>query len=150
MINAIKNNIIYDGEVLIEKFINGVELTVPVMRDRDKIITLPIVEIVSENFFYDFESKYTEGMSHHIIPARISCEMQKKINDLAIKAYAALYCSGIARVDFFATDTEAFVIEINTIPGMTATSLVPDSAKHAGISFDDLVERILLNAINNY
>lgn len=145
---AIAHNIDYDGEILIEKFITGTELTVPVMRDGDEMIALPIVEIVSENKFYDFESKYTTGMSHHIIPARISDDAAQSIEAYAKKAYAALNCSGVARIDFFVdAENRPYVIEINTIPGMTATSLVPDSAKAAGLSFEELVEKIVLQAM---
>lgn len=145
--NAIKNNIEYDNEILIEEFINGIELTVPVMKQGCSAIAFPIVEIVSENTFYDYESKYTEGMSHHIIPARVNEEAAEKISQYAVDAYNALSCSGIARVDFFIDkDNNPYVIEINTIPGMTATSLVPDSAKAAGINFDELVEKIVIEA----
>lgn len=148
LIKSIENNIDYDGEILIEEFIYGTELTVPVMYDNDKLITLPIVEIVSENAFYDFESKYTTGMSHHIIPARVSDDARDKINRYAIDAYKALSCKGVARIDFFIDkDNNPYVIEINTLPGMTATSLVPDSAKAAGISFDELVNRIVMQAL---
>ncbi len=145
---AIKNNIDYDGEILIEKFIKGIELTVPVMRDGEKTVAFPIVEIVSENKFYDFESKYTSGMSHHIIPARIPPRAAQNIEMYACKAYDALNCQGIARIDFFVDEeNRPYVIEINTIPGMTATSLVPDSAKAAGLSFEALVEKMVLQAL---
>lgn len=148
LIKSIENNIDYDGEILIEEFISGTELTVPVMYDNDKLIALPIVEIVSENAFYDFESKYTSGMSHHIIPARVSDDACDKINRYAIDAYKALSCKGVARIDFFIDkDNNPYVIEINTIPGMTATSLVPDSAKADGISFDELVKKIVMQAL---
>lgn len=145
---AIENNIDYDSEILIEKFIRGTEITVPVMQDGDKIKALPIIEIVSENAFYDFESKYTSGMSHHIIPARISPEAAKKTEEYALKAYSALSCRGVARIDFFIDEEgNPYVIEINTIPGMTATSLVPDAAKAVGMSFEDLAEKIVLEAL---
>lgn len=145
---AIENNIDYDGEILIEKFIRGTEVTVPVMQEGDKTVALPIIEIVSENAFYDFESKYTSGMSHHIIPARISPEAAKKTEEYALKAYSALSCRGVARIDFFIDEEgNPYVIEINTIPGMTATSLVPDAAKAVGMSFEDLAEKIVLEAL---
>ncbi len=148
LLGAIEKNIVYDGEILIERFICGMELTVPVMQDGDKTIVFPIVEIVSENAFYDFESKYTVGMSRHIIPARIPPETAKEIEVCAVKAYKALGCKGIARIDFFVdADLAPYVIEINTIPGMTATSLVPDSAKAAGISFEALVEKMVLQVL---
>ena len=148
LILAIENNINYDGEILIERFIKGTELTVPVMQDGGNCIALPIVEIVSENTFYDFESKYTAGMSHHIIPARIPDTAAKKIEEYAVSAYKALNCSGVARIDFFIDENNnPYVIEINTIPGMTKTSLVPDSAAHFGLSFGALVEKIIAGAL---
>lgn len=148
LVTAIKNNIDYDNEILIEEFINGVELTVPVMKENGKAVAFPIVEIVSENTFYDYESKYTEGMSHHIIPARVNKDAAEKISQYAVDTYNALSCSGIARVDFFIDkDNNPYVIEINTIPGMTATSLVPDSAKAAGVEFDELVKKIVVQTL---
>ena len=148
LITAIENNIIYDGEILIEEFITGTELTVPVMRDGNDVIAFPIVEIVSENDFYDFESKYTSGMSHHIIPARISEDSSKRISQYAIDSYKALSCNGVARIDFFIDKNEnPYVIEINTLPGMTSTSLVPDSAKAIGMSFDALAEKIVKDSL---
>lgn len=148
LIDSIQKNMQYDGEILLEKFIKGIELSIPVINDNGIIKSLPIVEIVSENAFYDFESKYTSGMSHHIIPARVSDDARDKINRYAIDAYKALSCKGVARIDFFIDkDNNPYVIEINTLPGMTATSLVPDSAKAAGISFDELVNRIVVQAL---
>ena len=151
LILAIERNVDFDGEILVEQFIKGIELTVPVIQDENgEIKTLPIVEIVSENTFYDYESKYTMGMSHHIIPANIPDTAAEKINHYAIEAYKALNCKGIARIDFFVDEkNNPYVIEINTIPGMTQTSLVPDSAKTAGMSFDELVEKIVLNGLLN-
>ena len=150
LIKSIETNINYDGEILVEEFINGKELTVPVMYDNNKLCALPIVEIVSENDFYDFESKYTVGMSHHIIPANVNSITSEHIYNYAINAYKALSCKGVARIDFFVDNkNDPYVIEINTIPGMTETSLVPDSARAAGISFDELVEKIVLQAFND-
>ena len=148
LILAIENNMSYDGEILIEKFIKGTELSVPVMQDGENTVAFPIIEIVSENTFYDFESKYTAGMSHHIIPARIPADAAKQIDAYAIAAYKALNCKGVARIDFFIDENNnAYAIEINTIPGMTKTSLVPDSARAVGISFAELVEKIIIQSI---
>lgn len=149
LVEAINNNINYDGEILVESFIKGTELTIPVMKENGENVVFPIIEIISENSFYDFESKYTVGMSHHIIPARINDKTAKEIEKYAKEAYEALGCLGMARVDFFADESgNPYVIEINTIPGMTDTSLVPDSARAQGVEFDDLVERIVAEALN--
>ena len=140
----------YDSEILLEEFLPGTEMTVPVIKDEEGIKILPIIEIVSENEFYDFESKYTAGMSHHIIPARISADVEEAIWQMAKDTYIAMNCDGLARVDFMLDkDGDPRVVEVNTLPGMTATSLAPDAAAHVGISFADLVEMILKTAVSS-
>jgi D-alanine-D-alanine ligase len=126
----------YDREVLIERFIKGKELTVGILQGRP----LPIIEIVPQKGFYDYQAKYTPGMTQYLCPARISDQKQNELGRLALKAYHALGCSSCARVDLFLSEEgEAFVTEVNTIPGMTETSLVPKAAAHVGISFPQLV-----------
>lgn len=132
----------YDSEVLVEKFIDGIEVTSTII-GNELTRVLPLIEITSANEFYDFESKYTPGMCNHIIPARIEKHLQDKVADLSERVYKSLSCRGYARVDFIIDKTgNPFVLEINTIPGMTEMSLVPDAARAAGISFEELVERI--------
>lgn len=129
--------------MLCEAFAHGVEITLPVM-GNDEAVTLPIIEITSENEFYDFESKYTEGMCRHIIPARISEEDAQRVVQIGKAAYSALGCEGLSRIDFIIDKSRGpMVIEINTLPGMTDMSLFPDSARHAGISFEELVTAIV-------
>ena len=139
------------GDMLLcEAFVDGVEITLPVMGNTDAI-TLPIIEITSENEFYDFESKYTEGMCKHIIPARISDEDAERVAEIGKAAYAALGCEGLSRIDFIIDKVRGpMVIEINTLPGMTDMSLFPDSARHAGISFEELVTSIVGYACNKF
>ena len=133
----------YGDEILAEAFLSGMELTVPVMGNEDPTV-LPIIEITSSGEFYDFQSKYTPGESRHIIPARIAPETKKAMEEIAGKAYLATGCRGLARVDFMMDETGApQVIEINTSPGMTATSLFPDAARHAGIDFPSLCEKLI-------
>jgi D-alanine-D-alanine ligase len=133
----------YDSEVLVEKFIDGIELTSTVI-GNDLTQVLPLIEITSVNEFYDYESKYTPGMCNHIIPARVSEEIHNTVANLSERVYHSLGCRGYARVDFIVDhDGNPFVLEINTIPGMTEMSLVPDAARAAGISFDELVEKIV-------
>ena len=133
----------YDEEILVEEFMKGKEITVGVLED----IPLPIIEIVPKSGFYDYQSKYTKGETEYIIPARIPREKYLYAQEISLKAFQALGCSGCARVDLM-TDEEGnpFVIDVNTMPGMTETSLLPKAALYAGISFEDLVERILLRA----
>lgn len=132
----------YGDRVLVERYLNGPEITVPLVGNADPR-TLPLIEITSENEFYDYEAKYTAGMCHHIIPARIEDTVAAEVCRRACEAYRLTACRGFARVDFI-IDRELgpCVVEINTIPGMTEMSLVPDSARAAGISFGALVEEI--------
>lgn len=133
----------YDDEILIEEMIEGVEITASVLGNRDPV-TLPLIEIVAASGVYDYASKYTVGMSEHIIPAQLPYALQSEIQHLAIRTYNALGCRGLSRVDFIIDkDLKPYVLEINTMPGMTATSLFPDAARAAGIEFPDLVEKIV-------
>ncbi len=139
------------GDMLLcEEFADGVELTLPVMGNGEPC-ALPIIEITSENEFYDFESKYTAGMCRHIIPARISELDAMRVTDIGVKAYLALGCSGLARIDFILDKKKGpMVIEINNLPGMTEMSLFPDSARYAGISFEELTEKIVIYGLERF
>lgn len=133
----------YDPEVLVEKFIEGTEVTSAVVGNEDPEV-LPLIEITSENEFYDFESKYTPGMCAHIIPARVEQSVQDRIADLSRVIYKTLNCRGCARIDFMIDKSgQPFMLEVNTIPGMTEMSLVPDAARAAGMSFEQIVDKIV-------
>jgi D-alanine-D-alanine ligase len=133
----------YDDEILIEAFVRGKEITVGILGE----IPLPVIEIAPKSGFYDYHSKYTKGETDYIIPARIPRERYLYAQQISFEAFRALGCSGCARIDLM-TDEEGnpFIIDVNTMPGMTETSLLPQAAAYAGISFEDLVERILLGA----
>lgn len=133
----------YSNSIVAEAFIDGDEFTVAVMDD----MAFPVIQIVSSTGKYDYYSKYAPGVAKHLCPAPISPELTKKMQDLALDVFHLCHCSGISRVDIM-TDKQGnpFVLEINTVPGMTATSLVPDAARAAGIEFPDLCERILQEA----
>lgn len=133
----------YGEQLMAEKFLSGVEVTLPII-GNEEICVLPDIEITSENEFFDYEAKYTEGMCHHIIPARIGEEDRARIVEIGKRAYAELDCCGLARIDFIVDRDEGpVIIEVNTLPGMTAMSLVPDAARAMGISFDKLCAKIL-------
>lgn len=137
----------YDREVLVEEFIKGRELTVAVWGNEEKQEALPIIEITTVTGRYDYVTKYKVGASTHIIPAPIPEEVTKKVKEIAIRAFAVCGCSGMARVDFMlGEDNQPYAIEVNTIPGMTETSLVPDAGRAAGIEFPELCARILAMA----
>lgn len=134
----------YGSEVLVEAFIEGRELTVAVLGDE----ALPIVEIVPRGGFYDYEAKYTAGQSTYTCPAELPEALGARIRDLGLHAARSLGCRGVSRVDFrLRPDGEPFCLEVNTIPGMTPTSLVPMAAAAKGISYDELVARMLELAI---
>lgn len=133
----------YDKSIVVESFIDGDEFTVAVMND----LAFPVIKIVSATGKYDYYSKYTPGVSTHLCPAPISEEQTKKMQDLALQVFHLCHCSGVARVDIMADkEGNPYVLEINTVPGMTATSLVPDAARAMGLSFEDLCEKILAEA----
>lgn len=147
--NAIKRAFEIDDLVVIESFIKGIELTVAILGNDDPI-ALPIIEIVPKGDFYDFESKYQPGGSEHICPARLSDELTAYIQEQAIKAHKALGCRGVSRSDFIVDESEKpWILETNTIPGMTATSLLPDAARAAGITFPELCTKLIEYALEN-
>jgi len=148
IMNAIKSALTYSDEVVIEKYIDGIQLTVAVIGNQNPVI-LPPIEITSKNDFYDYESKYTPGMCEHIIPARIEEQLNHKIEEISKQVYEKMGCRGFARIDFM-VDREGnpFVLEVNTIPGMTEMSLVPDAARAAGFTFESLVDKIIKLAVN--
>ena len=146
--DAIEEVFKYGDIMLAEQFVTGVEISVPVVGNENPDV-YPIIEIVPTSEFYDFESKYTPGMSQHIIPARISEKAAANVNKYAKEAYEKTGCRGVSRIDFIIDENDnPYVIEINTVPGMTATSLVPDSARHLGIEFPQLVDKIVKLALN--
>jgi D-alanine-D-alanine ligase len=136
----------YDDQVIIEQFISGMEVTASVLGTRDPEV-LPLIEIVADAGFYDYAAKYSKSLSHHIIPARVAPETALQIERIALRAYRALNCRQFARVDFMISrENIPYVLEVNTIPGLTETSLFPDSAKAVGISFPDLVAGLVSEA----
>lgn len=133
---------ILDRTVLIEEYIEGKELTVSVLNGR----ALPIIEIVPKSGFYDYHAKYTVGQTEYLLPAPLDAALTRQIQQVSEKIYRHLDCRGAARVDFMLREREFYCLEVNTIPGMTETSLLPKAAAEAGLSFEQLVEQILLDA----
>ncbi|HAG50187.1 MAG: D-alanine--D-alanine ligase [Deltaproteobacteria bacterium GWC2_42_51] len=140
---AVEKALEYDDTVLIEEFIRGRELTVGILGSR----TLPIIEIKPKSGLYDFNAKYTKGMTDYIVPAQLSKELNRRLSSIALRAFDVLGCSGVGRVDIMLDNrNRPYVLEVNTIPGMTELSLLPKAAASAGIGFSNLVEEILLDA----
>lgn len=141
---AVRKAFRYSEWAVVEKFVPGTEVTVAVLGTK----ALPVIEILPVNEFYDFDSKYTPGHSAHIIPARIPASSRTKAQTLSLKAGKALGCQDYYRVDLIVPPKgEPQILEVNTAPGMTSTSLVPDAAKAAGIAFPVLLKRIALMAL---
>ena len=136
-----------DEEILIESFLDGKEVSVGVIEYQGKIEVLPITEIVSENDFFDYEAKYN-GKSKEITPARISEVEKKKVINTARKVYRVLNMSGFSRSEFILVNGEPYFLEINTVPGMTEESLLPQQAKEASISLTDLFDNAIQMALN--
>lgn len=144
---ALENGIKYDTHVLVERYVRGIELTIGVLENQDGLPEpLPVVEIVPRSKYYDYESKYADGGSEHIIPARIDAELTRAAQSQAVMCHQTLGCRGMSRTDMILADGILFVLEVNTIPGMTPTSLLPQAAAHAGIAFPDLLDRIIGSA----
>ena len=135
-----------DSEILIESFLDGTEVSVGIIQYRGETKVLPITEIVSENDFFDYEAKY-EGKSQEITPARISLALQDKVEKVAKKVYEILNISGFSRSEFIFVDSEPYFIEINTVPGLTEESILPQQAQVAGISLAELFESAIAAAL---
>jgi D-alanine-D-alanine ligase len=134
----------HDTTAIVETYIQGIEITGGVL-GNDDLQALPLIEIIpNRNFeFFDYEAKYTAGATQEICPARISPALTEKAQSYAMMAHRALFCKGYSRSDMMLRGEEIFVLETNTIPGMTATSLLPQAAKVAGISFGQLLDRLI-------
>jgi D-alanine-D-alanine ligase len=145
---ALDTALAFDEDVLIEEFIDGIEITGPVLGNSE-LQCLPLVEIVPTSGFYDYEAKYTPGATDEIVPARLSPEVTRKAMELAIRSHHALGCRGFSRTDMIVSTRGIFVLEVNTIPGMTPTSLLPRSAAAAGIPFPKLLDRMIELALEN-
>ncbi|HAY33935.1 MAG TPA: D-alanine--D-alanine ligase [Bacteroidetes bacterium] len=138
--NSIELAFHYSDKVIIEKYIKGRELTVPVIGDE----AFPVIEIRPKDGFYDYEHKYTKGMTEYFCPAEIPAEVESLAKETALKAHKALGCSVYSRIDFMLDDkNDLYCLEVNTLPGMTETSLVPKSALANGMNFNFLIEKII-------
>ena len=138
-----------DDQVLVEEFISGREFTIGVFKSKGTIITLPITEIISKNEFFDFEAKY-QGASEEITPAYVDEDIAEKVRAEARKAYAVFNCNGIVRIDFIynQVDGKAYMLEINTVPGQSEASLVPQQVVAAGITLKEFYSTLIEECFN--
>ncbi|HOJ93310.1 MAG TPA: D-alanine--D-alanine ligase [Dictyoglomaceae bacterium] len=144
LLKGIEYALQYDSQIVIEEFIKGKEITAGIY-DVEKPICLPLIEIIPKTGFYDYTTKYTPGLSEHIIPARLPEDIYKKAQELGILAHQALGCRHLSRVDMIVEENtqNIYILEINTIPGMTEVSLYPEAAKAFGIDFPDIIDNFI-------
>jgi len=145
---ALEEAFSYDEEVLVEKRVQGKEITVAIL-ERDDVEALPVIEITTPSgTWYDYKHRYTPGLSEHIIPARLPTAQYERTQEIARSAHKILGCRDLSRADFVVPEVgEPIILEVNTLPGMTPTSLYPDAARAAGISFDKLVTHLVACAM---
>ena len=139
----------FDNKILVEERIFGKEITVGVLDTDTGPVAFPVVDIVTkEESWYDFEHRYTEGLSEHIIPAILGSAQSNRLQDIAIQAHIALGCRDLSRADFVVpNENEEILLEVNTLPGMTPTSLYPDAARVYGLSFPALMSHLVQRAL---
>ncbi|MCW5941225.1 MAG: D-alanine--D-alanine ligase [Fimbriimonadaceae bacterium] len=142
---AIEHGYRYDDALLVEEWLRGMEISVPVLGDR----ALPPVEIAPKSGRYDFASKYVPGATEEIVPARLLAPTLALVQEFAVRAHGALGCRGATRTDMIVAEDRITILEVNTLPGMTSTSLLPNSARAVGVSFEDLVEWIVQDALRH-
>lgn len=145
---ALKTAFIFGNTTIVEEYIKGVEVTCGVLGNKD-LIALPVVEIIPKKEFFDYEAKYTDGMSAEIVPARISPKLTRAVQGTAKKVFKAIGCRGFGRIDMIIRNQKLFVLEINTIPGLTPASLLPKAATVGGISYPQLLDKIIKLSLEN-
>ncbi len=149
MEECFKKSLEYGQDVMVEEYLEGKSVTVGVLEDGEKMFATEILEFRTKTEWYDYEAKYTAGMTEFVLPAELSEEMTKKVKQIAIDAFNACACKGVSRVDFLVTEDMPYVLEINTSPGMTDLSDLPAQSKAMGIDYDTLVQIILNGASLN-
>ncbi|AKI96934.1 D-alanine--D-alanine ligase family protein [Kosmotoga pacifica] len=137
------------GDILLEHFITGRELSISVLEINGEPVVLPILEIKPKKRFYDFEAKYTSGLTEFIVPAPLSEKQVEKLVQLSKEVFSILGCRHMIRIDGILSDNEFYFLEVNTIPGLTELSDLPQSAKAMGMTFEELIENVVREALRN-
>jgi D-alanine-D-alanine ligase len=132
-----------DDEILVEEYISGRELTCGVIRSEGKIITFPVTEIIPKKEYFDYEAKYRKGMAVEVVPASISKQQSGQCQDISKLLYGKLNCKGVVRFDYIFTGKDFYFLEVNTVPGLTKASIVPNMARAHGWSFTELITRLI-------
>jgi len=136
-----------DDEAIVERYIKGIELTCGLMRKSDGFTIFPITEIITENEFFDYEAKYTEGKAQEITPAKIENDIAKKCQDMALAIYKLTNCSGIIRVDFIVKGNQVYFLELNSIPGMSEESIIPKQVLNMGLEMPAILQQVIENVL---
>lgn len=146
---AIKNAWNESKDALIEQFIDGKEFTCGLVKIKNKKIVFPVTEVLPKNEFFDFEAKYTPGAAEEITPARLPAHLFEKCQNISSEIYDLCQCSGIVRMDYILKDDEFYFLEVNTTPGMTATSFIPQQINAMGLTLKDIISLIIDDKISN-
>ncbi|NCD01176.1 D-alanine--D-alanine ligase [bacterium] len=146
LLNSIEKAFAEGGEVIIEEFLDGIEVTQGFFVSNIRKIIMPVIEISSSSEFFDFEAKYTDGVTEEIIPARINKELEKKCYDVTEKISNIFQFKGFVRIDYIIKNNEIYILEINTIPGMTKNSLIPKAIRYMNLNLEDLIIEIIKNS----
>lgn len=136
-----------DREILIEEYVSGRELTCGVLLSDGEIVALPITEIIPKNEYFDFEAKYKQGMSEEVVPANVPSGVSDQCKEISTQLYRKLNCRGVVRFDYIWTGTDFYFLEVNTVPGLSAASIVPKMARAHGWSFTELITRLIREAL---
>jgi len=149
LVEAVNKALDESPEAIIEQFIDGKEFTVGVLKTGQRKLVLPVTEVIPKNEFFNYESKYIPGMADEITPARISEELTLKVQALSSRIYDLCSCSGIVRIDYILKDEIFYFLEVNTVPGMTETSFIPQQIKAMGLNLTDLLTDIIQSGLKN-
>lgn len=137
------------SDVVIESFLDGTELTCGLYKTKERTVIFPLTEVVSSNEFFDYEAKYTPGKTQEITPARIPDEERKKVEEIASEVYDLMNMRGIARIDFIIMKGQPYLLEVNTTPGMTATSFIPQQIKASGAKLNDVFTEVIEDILSS-
>jgi len=149
LIEAVNKALDVSPEAIVEQFIDGKEFTVGVVKTGQRKLVLPVTEVIPKNEFFNYESKYIPGMADEITPARISEDLTLKVQALSSRIYDLCSCSGIVRIDYILKGETFYFLEVNTVPGMTETSFIPQQIKAMGLNMTDLLSEIIQSGLKN-
>lgn len=148
IINAVNKAFDEDDEIIIEEFIKGTEITCGLLKTNKNEYIFPLTEIVTKNDFFDYEAKYTDGVTDEITPARVSKDIEQQCKQTSMKIYKFLNCRGIVRVDYIVNNDQLYFLEVNSVPGMSKNSIVPKQIRTMGLSFSDIFTEVIEEALN--